>query len=288
MKILVHYIIRAACIIGGVILFLSIPRLFYVDGNRLLYGPEFFLRSLGDVSRQIQSFDAGPMIHQWLTTSMAERYAYTLEILGLSLAAMIIGGIILTGIFIITPKKLQSKVKNFINFSEAVPDLLIIFVLQFMVIYLYKETGIKLFRLYGLSEKSYLMPVVAVSLLPSFFMAQFLIKQIEEEWEKDYVIFAKSKGLHNLTIYFKHILRNIFPLAVIQLRTLIWVLLSNLVLIEYIFAMQGFTKDLDNIFTKDAPAVIIFCLLVALPILLIDLLARATAYFYRGKEGISL
>ncbi|MEH7883512.1 ABC transporter permease subunit [Bacillus sp. JJ1609] len=288
MKLLIHYIIRAACILGGVILFLSIPRLFYVEGNKLLYGPAFFIQSVRDVGQQIFYFGAAPIIHQWQTTSIADRYGYTLEILGLSLAAMLIGGMILTGVFIITPKKLQSKVKNFINFSEAVPDLLIIFVLQFIVIYLYKETGIKLFRLYGLSEKSYLMPVVAVSLLPSFFMAQFLIKQIEEEWEKDYVIFAKSKGLHNLTIYFKHILRNIFPLAVIQLRTLIWVLLSNLVLIEYIFAMQGFTKDLDNIFTKDAPAVIIFCMLVALPILLIDLLARVTAYFYRGKDGVQL
>lgn len=288
MKLFIHYIIRGACILGGVILFLSIPRLFYVDGSMLLYGPEFFIQSMRDVSQQIFHFDAAPIINQWLTTSIADRYVYTLDILGLSLLAMIIGGVILTGIFIMTPKKIQSRVKDFINFSEAVPDLLIIFVLQYVVLYLYKETGIKLFRLYGLSEKSYLMPVVAVSLLPSFFMAQFLIKQIEEEWEKDYVVFAKSKGLHNLTIYFKHILRNIFPLAVIQLRTLIWVLLSNLVLIEYIFAMQGFTKDLNTIFTMNAPEVIIFCLLVAAPILFIDLLARMTTSFYRGKNGVQL
>ncbi|MEH7440751.1 ABC transporter permease subunit [Bacillus sp. JJ1122] len=288
MKLFIHYIIRAACILGGVILFLSIPRLFYVDGSKLLYGPGFFIQSMREVSQQIYNFDAAPIINQWLTTSIADRYVYTLDILGLSLLTMIIGGMMLTGIFIMTPKKVQSKVKDFINFSEAVPDLLIIFVLQYVVLYLYKETGIKLFRLYGLSEKSYLMPVVAVSLLPSFFMAQFLIKQIEEEWEKDYVIFAKSKGLHNLTIYFMHILRNIFPLAVIQLRTLIWVLLSNLVLIEYIFAMQGFTKDLNTIFTMDAPEVIIFCLLVAAPILFIDLLARMTTSFYRGKNGVQL
>lgn len=288
MKRLFHYLIRAVCLLGGVILFLSIPRLFYVEGNRLLYGPEFFIRSIGDIARQLFKFELNPIIHQWAATSIAERYLYTLEILGLSLLAMIFGGILLTAFFIVTPRRIQSKVKDFINFSEAVPDLLIIFVLQFIVIYLYKETGIKLFRLYGLSEKSYLLPVVAVSLLPSFFMAQFLIRQIEDEWEKDYVIFAKSKGLHNLTIYFTHILRNIFPLAIIQLRTLIWVLLSNLVLIEYIFAMQGFTKDLDNIFSKDAPGVIIFCLLVALPILLVDLLARVTAYFYRGREEVQL
>jgi peptide/nickel transport system permease protein len=288
MKLFAHYMIRAACLLGGVILFLSIPRLFYVEGNKLLYGPQYFMKSLAVVGRQIFSFDVQPILHQWLTTSIAERYFYTLQILGLSLLAMILGGVLLTAIFIIAPKKIQSKVKDFINFSEAVPDLLIIFILQFVVIYLYKETGIKLFRLYGLSEKTYLMPVVAVSLLPAFLMAQFLIKQIEEEWEKDYVIFAKSKGLHNLPIYFRHILRNIFPLAVIQLKTLIWVLLSNLVLIEYIFAIQGFTKDLDNIFTKEAPAVIIFCLLVAVPILLIDLLARITMRIYRGKDEIQI
>lgn len=288
MRMLVHFLIRGLCIITGAVLFLSIPRLFYVEGKRLMYGPEFFLGSLQDVTAQILLFNPSSLIHQWTTTSISERYFYTLQLLGLSLLAMVGGGIILTGLFIITPKKLQTKLKDMINLSEAVPDLLIIFILQFVVIYMYKETGIKLFRLYGLSEKSYLMPVLAVSLLPSFFMAQFLIKEIETEWEKDYVIFAKSKGLHNLTIYFKHILRNILPMAIIQLRTLIWILLSHLVLIEYLFALQGFTKDMDNIFTKDAPSVIIFCVLLAVPILLIDLLAKITAYFYRGKDEVHL
>jgi peptide/nickel transport system permease protein len=288
MKLFIHYLIRGLCIVSGAILFLSIPRLFYVEGKRLLYGPEFFLGSLKDTLMQIMHFNPAPFFEQWVTTSIGERYFYTLEILGLSLLAMIIGGILLTGVFIITPRKLQSKLKDLINFSEAVPDLLIIFLLQFAVIYLYKETGFKLFRLYGLSEKSYIMPVLTVALLPSFFMAQFLIKEIEAEWEKDYVIFAKSKGLHNLTIYFVHILRNIFPMAIIQLRTLIWILLSNLVLIEYLFALQGFTIDLVKIFTTDAPSVIIFCLLLAVPILFIDMLARITTHFYRGKDEVQL
>lgn len=288
MKLFIHYLIRGLCIVSGMILFLSIPRLFYVEGKRLLYGPEFFLGSLKDTAMQIMRFNPSPFFEKWATTSIGERYIYTLEILGLSLLAMVIGGILLTGIFIITPRKLQSKLKDLINFSEAVPDLLIIFILQFIVIYLYKETGFKLFRLYGLSEKSYIMPVLTVALLPSFFMAQFLIKEIEAEWGKDYVIFAKSKGLHNLTIYFIHILRNIFPMAIIQLRTLIWILLSNLVLIEYLFVLQGFTTDLDNIFTRDAPSAILFCLLLAVPILFIDLLARITTHFYRGKDEVQL
>lgn len=288
MKLFVHYLFRGLCILGGAVLFLSIPRLFYVEEKRLMYGPEFFLGSLQEVTAQILLFNPSSLIHQWMTTSIGERYFYTLQLLGVSLLAMVVGGIILTGAFIIIPRKFQSKMKDMINFSEAVPDLLIIFILQFVVIYMYKETGIKLFRLYGLSEKSYLMPVLAVSLLPSFFMAQFLIKEIELEWEKDYVIFAKSKGLHNLTIYFKHILRNILPMAIIQLRTLIWILLSQLVLVEYLFALQGFTKDMDNIFTKDAPSVIAFCLLLAVPILFVDLLARITDHVYRGKEEVHL
>jgi peptide/nickel transport system permease protein len=288
MRKLVHFLIRGLCILSGAVLFLSIPGLFYVEGKKLIFGPEFFLGSLQAVTEQIFRFSFSPLIHQWMTTNIGERYFYTLQLLSLSLLAMVTGGIILTGLFIITPKKVQSKMKDMINFSEAVPDLLIIFILQFVVIYMYKETGIKLFRLYGLSEKSYLMPVLAVSLLPSFFMAQFLIKEIESEWEKDYVIFAKSKGLHNLTIYFKHILRNVLPMAIIQLKTLIWVLLSNLVLIEYLFALQGFTKDMDNIFTKDAPSVIVFCVLIAMPILFVDLLARITARVYRGRDEVHL
>lgn len=288
MRLFIHYLIRGICILAGIVLFLSIPQLFYVEGKHLLYGQEFFLSALKETAGQILHFNVFPIIQQWMTTSIGERYFYSMQVLMLSLLAMVIGGIFLTGIFIITPRKLQERLKDLINFSEAVPDLMIIFILQFVVIYLYKETGFKLFRLYGLSEKSYLLPVLTVSLLPSFFMAQFLIKEIEAEWGKDYVIFAKSKGLPDLAIYFVHILRNIFPMAIIQLRTLIWILLSNLVLIEYLFALQGFTTDLDDVFTKDASSVIIFCFLIAAPILFIDFLIRITAYFYRGKDEVQL
>jgi hypothetical protein len=42
-KRLIHFLIRGASILAGTILFLSIPRLFYVEGKKLIYGPEFFL-----------------------------------------------------------------------------------------------------------------------------------------------------------------------------------------------------------------------------------------------------
>ena len=38
MKLFVHYLFRGLCILAGTVLFLSIPRLFYVEEKRLMFG----------------------------------------------------------------------------------------------------------------------------------------------------------------------------------------------------------------------------------------------------------
>jgi peptide/nickel transport system permease protein len=286
MKKIVHFVTVIISVLSGLVLFLSIPKLFAVNGDQPIFGLEPFFKAFKQNTFQLISPDFTSVIKQWSTTSIGQRYYYTLRLIGISIAVTVIAGLFLSSIYILSAKRFRVKVKKLIDLSEAIPDLIVIFVIQFAVILLYKETGFKFLRLYGLSEQPYLIHVMTASFLPGLFMAQFLIKQVDEEFEKDYVILAKSKGIGDVVIYFRHILRNIVPLTIIQIRTLIWLIISNIVLIEYIFVLNGFTQDLSKIYRVDTMTAVIHCIMIAIPIILLDLLIKATAVFYRGKEDM--
>lgn len=184
------------------------------------------------------------IFHILFETDVGGRIGYSLTIFSVSLVVTIFFGLIIAIGILILPRKWRSISKNILNLTESVPDLLVIFLFQIFVITLYKATGVKFLQLYGTNSNPYFIPIVTVSFLPIFFMGQFLIKSYEEEWERQYVLLAKAKGLSGLNISIKHILKNVFPYAIIHLRVMIWVILSNLLLVEYIFSIDGFTRSL--------------------------------------------
>lgn len=222
--------------------------------------------------------------------NIVESYRYSMTIVISSLLVVISIGMISAILVQKAPKKLRNMFKKVINFFEAVPDLLIIFLFQFFVITLYQSTGLKFLQLYGnFGQKPYFIPIVAVSCLPVLFLMQFLIKVLEEEELKDYVLYLKAKGLSQFRILVVHMIRNIFPLFIIQLRTSIWIILSNIYLLEYMFNIQGFTKTFQTATESGEFLVLILCLLLfTLPLLIMEAVSYIVLKFFKGKESSSL
>lgn len=222
--------------------------------------------------------------------NIVESYRYSMTIVISSLLVVISIGMISAILVQKAPKKLRNTFKKVINFFEAVPDLLIIFLFQFFVITLYQSTGLKFLQLYGnFGQKPYFIPIVTVSCLPVLFLMQFLIKVLEEEELKDYVLYLKAKGLSQFRILVVHMIRNIFPLFIIQLRTSIWIILSNIYLLEYMFNIQGFTKTFQTATESGEFLVLIICLLLfTLPLLIMEAVSYIVLKFFKGKESSSL
>lgn len=285
---IIHYLLRMVCILLGFCLFLSIPKLFNVENGQLELTLKNFKLQFENTLQQIIHFTQSSIVEVWLETGIVDRYLYTLKVLGISILLVTMVGLIISAVVIFTNGKTRNVLKNIINFSEAIPDLLIIFVLQIFVIILYKNTGIKFLQLYGFSGDPYFIPIVVVSFLPSLFLAQFFIKVFEEELGKDYVILAKAKGLSFFRIFTVHLFRNVIPLYLVQLRSIIWILLSNIVLIEFIFKIQGFTHDIRTFFNVDAAMMLFNFILFAIPIALIDLIVKLVSFLSRGKEEPSI
>ncbi|MCP8617392.1 ABC transporter permease subunit [Salirhabdus salicampi] len=191
-----------------------------------------------------------------------EPYIYSMQIL----LGAILGGFVVALILAITlnflPKPISSFVKRLLNFLEAIPDLLIAVLLQWIVIEVMHRTGISLFRIASLGgdQKAYAGPILTLAILPLVSLFKIFLLMIEEEFIKSYVEFAKSKGIKKFSIIVAHVIKNIFPSTIHHSKVIIWGSLSSLFIVERVFNVRGVSDILLNNFNK--PMVVAFILIM--------------------------
>lgn len=127
-----------------------------------------------------------------------------------------------------------------VGILESLPDAFFIFSIQFSVVWFYKQTGVELAAAYSTSEKpAYLLPLLTLSIVPGIYLLKINLLFMKEEMEKDYVLFAKSKGISDAAISFHHIFKNTVMECLAHLPVITLVLLTNLVVLEFLFHSSG-------------------------------------------------
>ncbi|WP_108670724.1 ABC transporter permease subunit [Peribacillus acanthi] len=247
------------------------------DGR--ITGVEPILKDLFD---GLKHLDLQMMIDYWKVPMVYEGLSYTMTLLVISLFVTSVVGVILAIVIHSLPAKWSTYINRVLNLFEGVPDLLIIFVLQVLVIALYKSTGIKFLKLYGIGQTPYFVPIFIISVLPGIFMTKFFVKVIGEELKKDYILVAKAKGLGMGRLLFTHVIRNTVPFYLLQVRFIIWMMLSQIVLVESLFSLHGFS---DMVFyslfkSEYSPLIFISILTYIGPLLVIEIIIR----FAKGRN----
>lgn len=173
--------------------------------------------------------------------AIADRYFYTLKTLSLSFIFAVILAFILSYIIVLFLKNKKDYVLSFIEIIRTVPDIVGIFLLQSIFIWINKVYGVKLVQTVSLGSENqaFLLPLLSLSLPIFLFLTQVIVLKIFEELDKQYVLFAKAKGLTFLYLLNIHVLRNIKDDLFGHFKTIIWMMLSTLVMVEYIFNMDG-------------------------------------------------
>ncbi|PLS07293.1 hypothetical protein CVD27_06330 [Neobacillus cucumis] len=291
MKRALRVFIRLVLILASLLFVFNLPSLLGIGKDRVQINIHTFWGSVrSDFHRLITISD--PKYWEFLhTVDMVESYRYTMTLLLLSLSLIIILAIGLAFVVVLSSARVRNLLKNVINFFEGVPDLLIIFLFMFLVVTLYKTTGLKFLQLYGIfGKKPYFVPVITVSFLPLFLMLQFLIKVITEEQSQPYAEYAKAKGIGQIRVLLVHIMRNIFPLAFIQLRTIVWVLLSNIYLVEFIFNINGFNQQLLKVVLLggNITTLVIFIFMLTIPLLIIESIGWLLSKMIKGRAKVSI
>lgn len=195
-------------------------------------------------------------------------YFYSLIIFLSALLLSLTIGVILAYLTTLLSERRFNFVSKTISLLESLPDLFIIMVIQFGVLFYFKQTGTLLFPVASTGQsKSYVLPVLALALIPTLMVYKVILFLVRDELEKSYTNLAKSKGFTNTHIFFHHILRNIAPSIFSHSKSILLLLLSSMVIFEQIFNINGI---FTYIITYPEPNIIAFTLILFyLPIFLL-------------------
>jgi peptide/nickel transport system permease protein len=194
-------------------------------------------------------------------------YRESLLLCGLAIVAALVLAWGITHITLLFFRRHMERIQMILAFFESLPDLLIIVTFQFIVIAIFKKTGWLIFQLASIGEeRSLFLPVICLSIPISLLFAKLLLQQYENELRKPYVEYAFSKGLSFFYILNKHVLRNVALGLLYYSKTMIWFMLSNLIMIEYVFNVSGITAFLLEYHTPEVFALGV--LLLYIPVFL--------------------
>jgi peptide/nickel transport system permease protein len=221
--------------------------------------------------------------NQNLLDAMAEPYFYSASILICVFILSVFVGVFLSLCVSILPMKMQNIVKAIAFFLESIPDVILIFSIQLGIIWIFKKSAIMIVNPIGYMENIYLLPILVTSIIPSIMLFRMTSFGIVVEKTKSYVEFAKSKGMTHLGILTYHIFRNVCLVVFANVQLILWVIISNLLITEYIFNMKGIFSFMFR--HLNSPEVLAVCLLfIFIPFYFIDYFGRGVSHWISGQE----
>ncbi|MED0997287.1 ABC transporter permease subunit [Bacillus mobilis] len=166
--------------------------------------------------------------------------------------------------------RIQHRIKSFLIFLESIPDILLILVSQILVVWFFKQTGFLPFQIASIGGESIRgLPILCLSIPTTIMFVKMVVLRFENELEKDYVLFAKAKGLNCFYILNRHVLRNVLLSTLFFAKTNIFFMLSNLYIIEWIFNTGGIFMFLKSYEGIRVEVFIVSVLLIYIPIFIL-------------------
>lgn len=109
----------------------------------------------------------------------------------------------------------------------------------------------------GLSEpKAYIMPVIALALYPTCYIARLMRSSMLDVIGQDYMRTARAKGVSTFKMIFKHALRNAILPVVTYMGPLLASLMTGSFIIEKIFTIPGLGHEFVGAITsRDYPLI---------------------------------
>ncbi|MBK1812323.1 M28 family peptidase [Clostridium sp. YIM B02505] len=131
----------------------------------------------------------------------------------------------------------------------SLPDVLIALIFQLIRISIYKNSSLSFLSIEGESQ-NFLYAFLSLAIIPTAYIARISQTAANEEMQKDYIIAAKAKGLSNVQIIKNHLLKSVSIKVVEALPSVLNIIISNLIIIEYFFNYHGIVYQIFS-FYKD-------------------------------------
>lgn len=211
-------------------------------------------------------------------------YFYSLTILFGALLIAFCFAQVLTWGTLMLPNFLRKIIKNILTFLESLPDLLVFALVQMGIVLIYKKTGILVSNVasLGAEDRIYIVPITCLMLLPFVYFYKMMILMTEEEMGKQYVETSLAKGMKRLYVLVFHVTRNTSEGIFHFSKSVLWFMISNLLLVEIIFNIHGITHYMYHDFR---PEMLAACLiLLVIPFFLVFALFEWTIMRYSKRS----
>ncbi|WP_141548409.1 ABC transporter permease subunit, partial [Bacillus thuringiensis] len=221
MEVTIQFLIS----ILGIIILGALPKLFYgfkMDVSKYIQTLKEVFVNLMDISNL--QYVRGKFLFPQLFVHYKETIIIFLAAFFISLfVAFCIVYVIMS-----SSPRIQHRIKSFLIFLESIPDILLILVSQILVVWFFKQTGFLPFQIASIGGESIRgLPILCLSIPTTIMFVKMVVIRFENELEKDYVLFAKAKGLGRFHILNRHILRNVLLSTLFFAKTNIFFMLSN-------------------------------------------------------------
>ncbi|MGH0943510.1 ABC transporter permease subunit [Bacillus mycoides] len=263
MEMTIQFIIS----ILGIICLGALPKLFY--GFELHVSE--YIKSLKEVFANLMDLSNLQYVRdKFLFPQLFVHYKETIVIFLAAFFISLFVAFCIVYMIMSSSPRIQHRIKSFLIFLESIPDILLILVSQILVIWFFKQTGFLPFQIASIGGESIRgLPIFCLSIPTTIMFVKMLVLRFENELEKDYVLFAKAKGLDRFHILNRHILRNVLLSTLFFAKTNVFFMLSNLYIIEWIFNTGGIFMFLKSYEGIRVEVFIVSVLLIYIPIFIL-------------------
>ncbi len=166
-------------------------------------------------------------------------------------------------------KAIDNTLVVFSTAGIAIPS----FLSSTLLMYIF-STKLNLLPAIGLNSwKCYIMPVLALALYPTFYIARLMRSSMLDVIGQDYMRTARAKGVTTFKIIFKHALRNAILPVVTYLGPLLASLMTGSFIIEKIFNIPGLGSEFVSAITsRDYPMIMGTTIFLAVFIIFMNVL----------------
>ncbi|MDD7795150.1 ABC transporter permease subunit [Clostridium sp. 'White wine YQ'] len=144
----------------------------------------------------------------------------------------------------------------------SLPDVFVAVCIQLGFIYLRKNNIIST---ENSSITQFLLPLLCLAIIPTAYISRVAQVAVKEEINKDYIVAAKAKGLSTFSILKDHLLISVVIKIIETLPSVLTIIMSNVIVVEYLFGYTGIVYQLFSYF-KDGDIWTCICLVIGIGI----------------------
>jgi ABC-type dipeptide/oligopeptide/nickel transport system permease component len=125
----------------------------------------------------------------------------------------------------------------------SLPDVFIVVLAQMLAAYITRIPVIN--SLPGMeTAKNLVLPILCLALIPTVYISRIVSITVKEEMKKEYIKSARARGISSINIIKNHLLIGVVIKVMDSLSSVLTIVVSNLIVIEYLFGYSGIVNNL--------------------------------------------